>query len=69
MCDWRAFRRTVNRLSTKIEEVVSTLERFQAKLDKFRWFQWRTGKSKKNSAVSGMEMGGEENEMSWQFVI
>jgi len=38
-------------------------------LDKFRWFHWRTGKYTKNSAVCGMELGGEENEMSWQFVI
>ena len=53
----------------RIGRLFQFLSDFQAKLDKFRRFHWRTGKSTKNSAVRDVELGGEENEMSWHFVI
>jgi hypothetical protein len=53
----------------KLRRSFELLNIFQANLDKLRWFQWRTGKSKKKFGVSGTELGGEGDEMSWQFVI
>jgi len=56
-CDCVSFDELSAVCTRRLRRLFQLLNVLQAKLDKFRWFQWWTVKSKKNSAVSGMEIG------------